>query len=462
MGGVLSRGGSGYHLFSQKEMQQRSSWRFLLLWSVASVVIGTIIGRELNLYFGISAAIYCFLLQACLRTNRLAPVSKRSSQAARPSFWRKITHVDDNVTLRNGFLAGLFAWLLFGLAEILPEILLDFSTHPYMPPPGQTGMGGGGDIVSFLAGTWSRPTFLGFRGLGYAISFALVVAALSTLLIGRDVGVLIADHLDWSWRSLVKSLLHKQHLIRLLQVVILVGMFIGLGVLVNDILDGVLSAFLTRDIQNVHTFAELLSLLVSYARGVLDGAGSILSYAIGIGLTAGLTFGLGYWLLVGLFQGVASHAIPPQSRVAPNEGIHRSVFNGLWLGLASAFIVGEVCLICSYLYILFSVVSVTSLDVSTSTLIIPLPSDVWSSLQNDVLHTSLVLGLSAFGVVGLLMGGWASWRHYVLRGLLARAGVLPWKLPALLEEASRRILLRRIGSGYTFIHQLFLDYIASL
>ena len=64
--------------------------------------------------------------------------------------------------------------------------------------------------------------------------------------------------------------------------------------------------------------------------------GKVLVGALGIGLSLGLS----YWLLIGLFQGVSSEIIDDQQRMTPNQGIHRSAYNGLMLGCISAVIAG--------------------------------------------------------------------------------------------------------------------------
>ena len=37
-----------------------------------------------------------------------------------------------------------------------------------------------------------------------------------------------------------------------------------------------------------------------------------------------------------------------------------------------------------------------------------------------------------------------------------------WRYPRFLEYAHQRILLRRVGGGYMFVHKLLLDYFADL
>src|SRR5260221_7673129 len=59
-------------------------------------------------------------------------------------------------------------------------------------------------------------------------------------------------------------------------------------------------------------------------------------------------------------------------------------------------------------------------------------------------------------------GGWAVLRHCVLRWLLHRRQVFPWHAQVFLNDATARILLRRVGGGYSFIHRLWLGNFAHL
>jgi hypothetical protein len=81
---------------------------------------------------------------------------------------------------------------------------------------------------------------------------------------------------------------------------------------------------------------------------------------------------------------------------------------------------------------------------------------------NVGLRSGWQIGLAVGLLVTLLMGGLAWWRHWVLRFLLWRSGAIPWRYPAFLDEAAEHILLRKVGGGYRFIHDLFRDYLASL
>jgi hypothetical protein len=79
-----------------------------------------------------------------------------------------------------------------------------------------------------------------------------------------------------------------------------------------------------------------------------------------------------------------------------------------------------------------------------------------------MLYFGLPFGLVAGLPFGLVFGLGATVQHYILRFWLWRADSLPWNLVAFLDEAAERLLLRKAGGSYIFIHRLLLDYLASL
>jgi len=244
------------------------------------------------------------------------------------------------------------------------------------------------------------------RGLTHGLAYGLMGGVLSLLLIGRSVTVQPTDRLTWSWRSLIS----KEHVSATLQATALIGMLIGL----NNIIGGQL------------IFGPIF------------------------GLSYGLTLGLSYGLLLGLFQGVSSETIEDQHRVVPNQGIRRSAFNALMLGIISTVILG--------------LSGALSYDLTFS-LSAPFMKGLGDKL-GDALNFGLLVGVS-FGLItgllaGLLNGGVACIRHWVLRFLLWRAGSMPWDYPHYLDFAAERILLRKVGGGYLFIHRLLLEHFASL
>lgn len=71
------------------------------------------------------------------------------------------------------------------------------------------------------------------------------------------------------------------------------------------------------------------------------------------------------------------------------------------------------------------------------------------------------LGASVFGlIVALTFGGFPCMQHYILRWLLWRNGIVPWRYVRFLDYMVERILLHRVGGGYAFIHRALLEYFA--
>jgi hypothetical protein len=71
------------------------------------------------------------------------------------------------------------------------------------------------------------------------------------------------------------------------------------------------------------------------------------------------------------------------------------------------------------------------------------------------------LAILAGGLLGMLIGGLAAvMRHYLLRFWLWQTRMFPWHTVRFLDDATSRILLRRIVGGYSFAHRLILDHFA--
>jgi hypothetical protein len=158
------------------------------------------------------------------------------------------------------------------------------------------------------------------------------------------------------------------------------------------------------------------------------------------GLLRGLFFGLVTGLQVGLVGGLVAGLFID---LAP--GVSERLYEGLVLGTIIGSIVG--------LVVRMFLGPVLGLTVGLI---------VW-------LGVGLVVGLT-FGV-GLSdlrnMGfefedGGDLLHHAILRFWLARSGLFPWRAVPFLEDATSRILLRRVGGGYSFAHRLLLDYFADL
>jgi hypothetical protein len=79
--------------------------------------------------------------------------------------------------------------------------------------------------------------------------------------------------------------------------------------------------------------------------------------------------------------------------------------------------------------------------------------------------TYVALGLCLLGWVGLFFamekGGYFLLDHYTTRLLLWSRGRVPWNLLVFLDAAVARVLMRRVGAGYIFVHRMLLDHFAS-
>lgn len=170
--------------------------------------------------------------------------------------------------------------------------------------------------------------------------------------------------------------------------------------------------------------------------GLLSGLvfGSILILVLGssFGFVGLLSITLGGALLGAMIGGVGSRLVETKAR--PNQGIRLTLKNAVIIGLIVWLVFGA----------LFGLID--GLNVGL--------------LFN--LETALIAG-SGFGVLaGLWYGGLDLIQHLVLRLILTYKGYITWNYAHFLDYAEARILLRKVGGGYIFIHRLFQIYFTSL
>jgi hypothetical protein len=178
--------------------------------------------------------------------------------------------------------------------------------------------------------------------------------------------------------------------------------------------------------------------------GVLAGLIGIINF----GLLSGLLFGLIGFIFGALIFGLTSaltdllQISSIEVREKPNQGIWNSLKNWLiviglhsFIGIAVFGITGEVIV------------------------------RLFGGLQVGM--TYALIGGVVFGtlyglIIGLNYGGDFFLNNFILRVILLRSGNLPQKYSHFLDYASERILVRRKGSGYIFIHRMLMDYFAGL
>lgn len=73
----------------------------------------------------------------------------------------------------------------------------------------------------------------------------------------------------------------------------------------------------------------------------------------------------------------------------------------------------------------------------------------------------ILFGLGS-AILGARGAGITCLKHFALRFVLWRGGCIPWNYARLLNYASDRIFLQKVGGGYVFIHRLLLEHFAQL
>lgn len=174
-------------------------------------------------------------------------------------------------------------------------------------------------------------------------------------------------------------------------------------------------------------------------------------------LTLGTFVGFAISLILGFKK------IPEvESRTIPNHGIWKSAKNAVTL-----------IVICSSLSTLVSALFWLIYFYTPATAAAPSQSItsqvIWwiyyGKQQSDVLLFGLSVGVF-MGLISGLVGGENSGlvilQHCVLRILLWRRGCIPWNYARFLNFAAERILLKKVGGSYIFIHRLLLEHFAQL
>jgi DNA polymerase III delta prime subunit len=84
----------------------------------------------------------------------------------------------------------------------------------------------------------------------------------------------------------------------------------------------------------------------------------------------------------------------------------------------------------------------------------------------SAVHIGLILGAvgGCIGGLGVALknGGLAVLQHYTLRLILWFCDSIPLNYVHFLDHAAERILLRKVGGGYIFVHRMLLEYFAGL
>ncbi|NDJ53787.1 MAG: protein kinase, partial [Chloroflexi bacterium] len=137
-------------------------------------------------------------------------------------------------------------------------------------------------------------------------------------------------------------------------------------------------------------------------------------------------------VVVTIVAGLKKNTVGDSSH--PNQGIFSSIKYGLLMGAATS---------AGYFLVVF----------------------VSQIIVHDI-NRALVWGVFSvmwfFWWIAFMVGLATALQHLILRWMLNRDNGIPWNYAALLDHATRLILLRRVGGSYTFIHRYLLEYFAAL
>jgi hypothetical protein len=164
-------------------------------------------------------------------------------------------------------------------------------------------------------------------------------------------------------------------------------------------------------------------LVFGLAAAMMGGRRAAQAVAPGVGLTIAM---------IGVLIAGLSSTLRDE-RTAPNEGIRRSaryaIVIGSCLGLSAGLVFGL-----------------------SAAQLIGIPRGMAAGLSG---------GFAVGAACGLMFGGAACLQHYVIRGWLVRNSIAPWRYGPFLDAMAQRLLLRRSGSGFLFVHRLLRDHLAA-
>jgi len=251
------------------------------------------------------------------------------------------------------------------------------------------------------------------------------------------------------------------------------GLILGLvgglvGGLIGELIGGLVSR-LRKDksqIKSVEELHWLFSPLHVLFKAIKDGLniGASIGLRIGwsVGLISGLIIGLPFGLIVGLISGLIVGIIigttgglnsglnacfekrETRQKMSPNQGIRSSRYNTWRMSLLSFLI-------------LSGMGTVISLGLC---IVMPLYAPIlFPTITGIFAYMGLLNGFYEYGGNTII-------KHYTLRWVMARQGILPYpfwdkKLITYLDAMVDRLLLRRKGNGYMFIHRTLLEHFAA-
>jgi hypothetical protein len=367
---------------------------------------------------------------------------------------------------------------------------------------------------------WGLPPFVDYyatRGLGVGLAIGLLVGLVGGLLVGlfnpKEPEIKPVEVMIWSWGTLPRDVIASLVIgflgvfllglfgspvgVSLLSQPVTVGVtrFSGHGSctllssstlslldvlqqtinglifgLVGGLVSGLLSGKLSTHHPKIAQQGKWKSMPIGVIVGLVDWLvglrlaesvsilldkplGGLLHWSVGeptkpLGVLVGGLIGVVLCVLVGgltfgLINGFSRRQLEKHLLVLPNQGIRRSAQIGLRVGLLAGL---------TYMLLFMLLFGPGPMSL--------LEGHIESLTYG--LFTGLVFAPFVGLFVGLFYGGTACIKHVLLRLFLWRMRCIPWRYSRFLDYATERILLRKVGGGYIFVHRLLLEYFASL
>jgi len=198
-----------------------------------------------------------------------------------------------------------------------------------------------------------------------------------------------------------------------------------------------------------------------------------LGYFLAFGLSTALQLIVVIILVSGITQGLSKRVLDTQHIVTPNQGTWRSARYGLIMALITGVIAGIFSGASDFLayywlplHMGVAIKKALGIDREAVSIMSQLLRVTPATQQEFWLLHALFWGLVNAAIpalaVGLACGGAAYIQHFVLRFLLWCSRRGPFNYTRFLDYAAERILLRKVGGGYIFIHRLLLEYFAGM
>jgi hypothetical protein len=295
---------------------------------------------------------------------------------------------------------------------------------------GAVGLAGGAEGAAGAQGAAAEQVSALYAGLGLlGLIFGLAGGLAGFLAGGPGLGprrITVVETLRWS------AARGKQAAARGFVLPILAGMVLALPLLVGAVLAGAPATVLQVAPHDPRLLLLAGALLVAFV-------------ALAVGVVAGLLFGI----IGGLEPGGV------ETSVRPNQGIRRSARTALRaVGVALAGVLG-VGLLLTLAGVLVGLLG-------------RLLAGGGAGASGEVALRVLarmggwvIFGLPLALAAGLVYGGYACLSHGALRLVLWRSGALPLDCVPFLDYAVERVLLRRVGGGYMFVHRLLQEHFAT-